>query len=532
MALPVRMSRVSSLLLLLAIAFAGLALPARASAGNRGRTLVALEPRATCEAAATLAGAGATLFDGDLGLWSIASDDASRVITALRAGGALRYAEPVRTYATAAVGAQPADPLSAGEWWRAQIGVESVTPPGPGVPVTIVDSGVGFEHPEFAGRPNTIALNAQDPAPLGGRHGTSVASVIGAPANGLGIVGIYPEAVLRSWDTAPGLQNLDTTEIVNGILAAARAGKGVINLSLGGSEPDSVIEDAVGEAVSRGSLIVAAAGNDGERGNPLEYPASLPHVLTVGATDRSGGVAGFSSTSVYIDLVAPGVEIPVAEVQSNGWQTSQGTSFAAPLVSGAAAWVWTVRPELDALQVAEVLRRSARDLGAPGRDRLSGFGILNVAGALAHPTPVRDKTEPNDDIDTVDPNRERFYGQQTAITTKSRQRTTFTATLDAYEDPRDVYRVWLPARSTVTMTVGSSTDNDLVLFREGIPTIGGRLIADYRIARAQARGRTERLTYANPGAGRFAYLAVTVPRGVVDATYRLTVGSRPTPRAH
>ena len=87
----------------------------------------------------------------------------------------------------------------------------------------------------WAGR-TCVALNSQEPVGVGGEHGTSVASVIGAPANGVGLVGIYPQAVLRSWDAALGSgTRLDSGQIAAGILAAARAGHGVINLSVGGS---------------------------------------------------------------------------------------------------------------------------------------------------------------------------------------------------------------------------------------------------------------------------------------------------------
>ena len=98
------------------------------------------------------------------------------------------------------------------------------------------------------------------------------------------------------------------------------------------------------------AVIVAAAGNDGPSA-PAGYPAALPHVLTVGATTQAGGVAGFSTTSRYVDLAAPGADVLVASAQSNGWVSASGTSFSAPLVSGAAAWVWTARPELDNTQL-------------------------------------------------------------------------------------------------------------------------------------------------------------------------------------
>ena len=126
----------------------------------------------------------------------------------------------------AAAAADFADPLVPSEWWRAAVGVAGLTPPGPGVAVALVDSGMSFEHPEFAGRPNLVALNAQEPAPVGGVHGTAVASVVGAPVNGVGLVGVYPEAVIRSYDTAIGDGvRLESSEIVEGILAAARAGR-------------------------------------------------------------------------------------------------------------------------------------------------------------------------------------------------------------------------------------------------------------------------------------------------------------------
>ncbi len=275
------------------------------------------------------------------------------------------------------------------------------------MPVTVVDSGIDVTHPEFAGRPDTSLLNTQEPAGIGGEHGTSVASLVGAPLNGVGLVGIYPQAVLRSWDAARGQgTRLESSDISAGILAAARAGRGVINLSIGGDR-DLPIELAVSEAVATGSLVVAASGNDGDRGSPVGFPAALPHVTTVAATDRSGGVAAFSSRSPYVDIAAPGDGVFVASALGKDWRPSSGTSFSSPLVAGAAAWLWTVRPDLDAGQVAEVLRRSARDIDQPGRDPAAGFGMLNLAAAIAAPTPIRDPFEPNDDVEEVAPNGDR-----------------------------------------------------------------------------------------------------------------------------
>ncbi len=484
--------------------------------------LVVLEPDAACTEAATLSAAGATLEVPEMRLWRLGPDIDHGVLDGLERRGAVHLATPVRPAVGTLTTSAASDPLSADEWWRAAVGVDGLTPPGPGIPVTIVDSGLNVTHPEFAGRLDTETLNPQEPAPLGGEHGTSVASVVAAPENGQGVVGIYPQAVLRSWDAARGRgTQLDTFEIVQGIVEAARRGPGVINLSLGGNERDPVIEQAVMQAVRRGSLVVAASGNDGEVGNPLGYPAVLPHVLTVAATNRADAVTSFSSQSPYVDLAAPGANIVVASALSGGWQPASGTSFSAPLVSGAAAWVWTVRPDLDWTQLFEVMRRSARDIGKPGRDWRSGFGVLDVRRALTYPTPVKDPLEPNDDLNLVDSASGDAVGLP-ALTTRAKPGTTIQARFDLIEDPRDVYRVWLPKGRTLVATT-SGGDVDLTLWRAGTLSVTS---ATGKLAASAKRGPSETLRYKNPGPARFGYLAVDPPRGSLSGTYSLKVQVR------
>jgi subtilisin family serine protease len=515
--MPVRL-----LLLPLLAALTVAPVPAAAAAGPA--TVVRLTADTACTAPAELAAAGADVVDAKLRLWRLEPDVAAVVLPALRASGSVSAAQVERSYAVEATAADP-DPLQAEEWWRAQVGIDGLAAPGPGVPVTIVDSGLDVTHPEFSGRPNTELLNVQEPAGIGGEHGTSVASLVGAPLNGVGVVGIYPQAILRSWDAARGQgTRLESSDISAGILAAARAGRGVINLSIGGDR-DLPIELAVSEAVASGSLVVAASGNDGERGSPVGFPAALPHVMTVAATNRSGAVASFSSRSPYVDLAAPGDAILVASALGRDWRPSSGTSFSSPLVAGAAAWLWTVRPELDAGQVAELLRRSARDIDQPGRDSASGFGILNLAAAIAAPTPIRDPFEPNDDVDEVDPNGVRNLTHATALTTKSKQRTRVVGRIDSYEDPRDVFRVWLPAGRNVTFQLSGTGDGDLSLYRTTARTVAGRFAVNGRLAQATAKGATERLIFRNAGAGRWAYLTVRLAARSLDTTYQLNVSS-------
>ena len=219
--------------------------------------------------------------------------------------------------------------------------------PGPGVPVSVIDTGVDLTHPEFAGRPNTFALNPQSVTDSQEDfHGTAVASVVGAPENGVGIVGVYPQAVLRVFD-ADQSGGLTDADAIRGIEAAAQAGPGVINLSFGGVAPDIALQNEIYSVFRRGSIVVAASGNSRDQGNPINFPANMAHVLTVAATDRSDRATSFSSSSSGVDLAAPGVEIEAAvplAFNATGYESLDGTSFSAPIVSGATAWVWTVRP--------------------------------------------------------------------------------------------------------------------------------------------------------------------------------------------
>jgi hypothetical protein len=433
------------------------------------------------------------------------------VIAAPAAGAAPARFQIVQPGITAAPRASrdAADPLVPEEWWRAAVHVDTLTPPGPGVPVSIVDSGVEFTHPEFVGRPDFTALNNQEPAPIGGVHGTAVASVVGASVNGIGVVGIYPTAVMRSYDASLGDgTRLPAADIAAGILTAARAGRSVINLSLGSNQPDDLIDGAIAEAVRLGSLVVAASGNSGQEGSPPSYPADDPHVLTVAATDESDQVAPFSSQSQSVDIAAPGVDIPVATALDNSWALEDGTSFSSPLVAGAAAWLWTVRPDLDASQVAEILRESARDVGPPGFDTATGYGILDLTAALAAPTPQADSAEPNDDIQSA-----------ATVTTRSTPYGTTSGRVALYEDPRDVLRVWLPAKKRLTVTATSAPGVALALYQSSLTPVS-------RLASSTRTGANTVLSFTNRGVGRAAFLVVTPARGVRSSTYTASLSTK------
>jgi hypothetical protein len=227
--------------------------------------------------------------------------------------------------------------------------------------------------------------------------------------------------------------------------------------------------------------------------------------LTVAATDHSDLPAPFSSRSQSVDLAAPGVDIPVATALDNSWGPEDGTSFSSPIVAGAAAWLWTVRPDLDASQVAEILRESARDVATPGYDTATGYGILDMTAALTWPTPLRDSAEPNDDI-----------MHAATVTTRSRPAGRTTGRVALFEDPRDVLRVWLPAKKRFMVTAPSAPGVGLALYK-------GPLASVNRLSGSTGTGNATKLSYTNHGAGRTAYLIVTPARGVRSSTYTAAI---------
>ena len=224
--------------------------------------------------------AGGVKIATALPVWRVPSRGALQVLPGLVRDGLvsdISADQPLSTFE---------EPLQHAEWWIPAVGVDRAVAPGPGKPLTVIDTGVDMTHEEFATRPGTTVLNPQTTSGRLEEHGTAVASVAAASVNGLGIVGVYPQAALQLWDASPTGDGITTGDVIRGLDAAIRRGPGVVNLSLGSQVRNPVLDAMVAVTVGSGTLVVAAAGNSRERGSPLEYPASLPHVLTVGALDQ------------------------------------------------------------------------------------------------------------------------------------------------------------------------------------------------------------------------------------------------------
>ena len=468
---------------------------------------------------------GARLIGG--GDYVVARGRARAMASALRSRGLLVYAQPDALRTTKQ--GVPNDPLSVSpDAWRAAIADPSLTPPAlmsTSPLIALLDTRLDETHPEWTGDPNISTLGNR---PLDNLHGTATAAVAAAPQNGIGILGVWPGARALNVPLPPDA--LTCSASAKGVREAIRDGAAVINMSYGSQSLCRAEYNAIQLAVRRGIVPVAAAGNEFAEGNPLEFPASLPHVLTIAAVDASLSSSAFSNANPAVDLSAPGESIMTAVPVSldtedgaqDGYMRLSGTSFSAPMVSGAVAWIRAARPDLSPDQAAQVVRLSARDLGRKGFDNATGFGLLNVGNALAKKPPPRDPLEPNDDIVWVDG---RAFGRaQTPIFT-GRRTARLVGLVDVYEDPADVYRIRVRKRSRVRV-IAKPVFGDPVLagFSSGTKSLTSCRAA---IDCSRRKGkRTERVTLRNrSGRTRTFYVALGVQSGAraLDAGYRLTV---------
>ena len=496
-------------------------------------TLVGLDSTPSALDTFALRAAGARLVSRPLNIWRVRSTVAKRLLPGLRATGNLEAAEPdlrFRTFDHLAQG----DPLIPQEWWIPVVGTDRAEPPGPGIPITVLDTGLDTSHEEFASRPNTVLLDRQVVVPSSDpndepQHGTAVSSVAAAPANGVGLVGVYPQAKLQEWDFGQA----ELSDVIAGFDAATKNGRTVINISGGFFGYSTLLERAVDRAVARGALVVAAAGNDRQNNSRAAYPASLPHVLTVAATDQSGKVAYFSSRSLANDVAAPGENIPVAVpkfANPTGYDVYDGTSFSSPIVAGAAAWVWNARPKLTGSQVADVLRASARDVSPPGWDADTGYGIVDIPTALAVAAPRADPDEPNDDIFAVKPHGLTSAGAS-PLTTRTRGFAVVKARMDETEDPEDVYRIWLPANRRVVVRVVADANVDLAVWGPKTASVFEQGAAQHRdlLAFSQRRGTAvdKVVLLGHKARNTYGYADVYLPRRSAAASYTLRISTAP-----
>ncbi|MBD0837932.1 type VII secretion-associated serine protease mycosin [Streptomyces sp. TRM68416] len=296
-----------------------------------------------------------------------------------------------------------ADGIRAKQWALEAMHTQEAwqTTKGEGVTVAVLDTGVDDEHPDLAGNvlagKDLVGFGAQRGDRAWARHGTAMAGIIAGHGHGYagadGVMGIAPEAkilpvrvILEDGDSARAKARTSRgNALADGIRWAADHGADVINLSLGddskSAHPESAEDEAVQYALEKGVVVVASAGNGGEKGDRISYPAAYPGVIAATAVDKFGTRASFSTRRWYATVSAPGVDVVIADPDRKyyeGW----GTSAAAAFVSGAAALVKSAHPDLTPAQIKTLLEDTARNAPAGGRDDSRGYGFVDPAAAL------------------------------------------------------------------------------------------------------------------------------------------------------
>jgi hypothetical protein len=466
----------------------------------------------------------------------------------------------------------PNDPLLSKQWYLARIHAFDAwpqMPPLPTVRVAVLDSGIDDTHPDLQGQVvdgRTFVSSSWETDTNG--HGTFVAGEVAAALNnGTGIAGVgFPVGLLIAKIVrADGTISPDAE--ARAIHWAVDRGAQVINMSFGGvRDPHDRSLDtyspleaaAVQYAVSKGVLVVAAVGNADsaptEPWNYAGYPAALPHVLGVSALNRDGSVPNFSNRDArYVDIAAPGESIfstlpkaltlttrPSCIPQGYSdcgpieFRRGEGTSFAAPQVSAAAALLFATDPALQSDQVSTILTRAAldsnRDTGCLrcyfGRDPLTGWGLLDVGSAvraLSDPYPEPDRYEANDRVSTA-----------TALWGRKGQR--ISATIDYWDDREDIYKVKIHrGQKLVAQLRGPSAANsDLFLWKPGTTRIRGSAVNQrFLAAQSKSPGSFDRIKLrvhktgwyyvvvkiSSPGSGRYTLKYRKRPR-VADRAAR------------
>ncbi|MGQ9698000.1 MAG: S8 family serine peptidase [Armatimonadota bacterium] len=282
--------------------------------------------------------------------------------------------------------------VSAPEAWEITTGSSGIT-------IAVLDTGIDAGHPEFVGKlvSGVNALLGTGPPTDNRGHGTHVAGIAAALGNnGVGVAGVAWGAkimAVKVLDT--GGRGSDST-IARGINWAVDNGAKVVNLSVGGNAFSSTVNGAVKRARRLGVILIAAAGNDYLFGNPRVYPAAYEGVVGVGATNDRDVRASYSQVGDWVDLVAPGGD-PAGEADADpnhwvlstwarsrgtGYAMAAGTSQASPVVAGLAGLIWSVNPELTSDEVIDIIKDTAKDLGAPGWDAEYGYGRVDLGAAV------------------------------------------------------------------------------------------------------------------------------------------------------
>jgi subtilisin family serine protease len=293
---------------------------------------------------------------------------------------------------------------------------------GSGVTVAVIDSGVDGDVSDLSGSvdqgPDLTGVDTPDTSPDWGVHGTWMASLIAGHGHGAGndsgIIGVAPQSRILSIRVITDSDDPNYTryehesvsrgqqELAEAIDYAIAHRAEVISMSLGYSLQSGIVRTALQRAYEHNVVVVASAGNSGEQAgtggtghSPYSFPADYPGVLAVGAVDRDGSSATFSSENLSVQVAAPGFQVPAQGRDGQYWLVS-GTSPACALTAGVAALIKAKYPNLTDAQVISAITTSTTPSTRPAggyNDRV-GFGEVNAEAALTAAGQLADGTKP------------------------------------------------------------------------------------------------------------------------------------------
>ena len=287
---------------------------------------------------------------------------------------------------TGQTGGKPDADIDAPEGWDAA-GLGGFPASG-GVKIGIVDTGIDQTHPELSGKTVDCGAAFAGMVTSGActddnMHGTHVAGTIAAKANnGTGVAGVAFNSSLsicKALYTAAGTGL--TSDVANCITWVHGKGAKVISMSLGGGDSTTLhqaVQGAWENGGANGSVLVAAAGNDGD--STVNYPAGYAEVVSVAATDQNDARASFSNTNPDVEIAGPGVDV-LSTIPGGQYAELSGTSMATPHVSGVTGVLWQLFPGSTASSIRSRLDAAVDDLGPAGRDATFGFGRVNLCKA-------------------------------------------------------------------------------------------------------------------------------------------------------
>jgi len=278
----------------------------------------------------------------------------------------------------------PNDPLFDRQWglrkidapgaWETTLGSASVV-------IAVIDTGVDLAHPDLQGRlvPGRNFLDADQPPQDDGGHGTHVAGTIAATINNAqGVAGVAPGTSIMPIKALKANGSGRDSVVAQGVRWAADNGARIINMSFGGTEISPVLTESIAYAARKGIVTVVAAGNEGA--DTPSYPAATAPNISVAATDQGDHRGSYSNYGDWIVISAPGSGIwSTFWAGQSSYRIDNGTSMAAPHVSGVIALMLSMRPNLTIAEITSILKMTADPVPEPG----SGAGRVNAAKAVA-----------------------------------------------------------------------------------------------------------------------------------------------------